>query len=42
MRISLLIISATTLVALGGIAKADDHLFTAELYGLSGNERQPK
>ena len=29
MRISILIISAASLLALGGLAKADDHLFQA-------------
>jgi hypothetical protein len=33
MRIPILVISATTLVAFGGIAKADDHLFQAEQEG---------
>jgi hypothetical protein len=35
MRIPVLIISAASLVALGGIAKADDHLFQATEGGLS-------
>jgi hypothetical protein len=34
MRTSILIISAASLVALGGIARADDHLFNAEQPGL--------
>jgi hypothetical protein len=33
MRIPVLIISAASLIALGGIAKADDHLFQAEQPG---------
>ena len=39
MKISVLIISAASLVALGGLAQADDHLFQAtESGGLVGDE----
>jgi hypothetical protein len=38
MRIPVLIISAASLVALGGIAKADDHLFNAQQHGLMNND----
>jgi hypothetical protein len=34
MRIPVLIISVASLIALGGIAKADDHLDSAEHHGL--------
>jgi hypothetical protein len=39
MRISILIISAASLVAFGGLAQADDHLFQAFEKGLDGNEQ---
>jgi hypothetical protein len=37
MRIPFVIIAASSLIALGGIANADDHLFQAELHGLANN-----
>jgi hypothetical protein len=41
MRIPVLIISAASLVVLGGVARADDHLFQAVTEGgLGGNDNQ--
>jgi hypothetical protein len=34
MRTSILIVTGATLIALAGLARADDHLFNATLHGL--------